>query len=192
LVIVALVTIYGTPALAAYGVTNRLLMFAVIPCFGMGNAGGTLVGQNLGARKPQRAEKTAWWVTGYAMVYSIVVVIIIFTFAPTLIKVFVSNPSAEVLSIGIEYVRIVAPSLVIMTLGIVLERGFSGAGDTVPPMMINLFTLWGIEVAFAYALSRWFGLGVTGVWWGRSIAGVANGLVFVLWFKRGKWKERDV
>ena len=76
--------------------------------------------------------------------------------------------------------------------GVVLARGFDGAGNTVPAMAINLLTLWGMELPLAFGLSRWLGLGATGVWWGRALANLANGLLFAFWFRRGKWKERDV
>jgi putative MATE family efflux protein len=192
LAIIALVSVYGTAALAAYGVTNRMLMFVVIPTFGMGNACAALVGQNLGADKPQRAERTAWWASGYATIYTIVVVVLVFASAPALIRFFVNDPTPDVMNLGTEYLRVVAPSLLAMAIGIVLARGFAGAGNTVPPMVVNLITLWGVEVSFAYVLSRWAGLGATGVWWGRSIAGFANGLLFAIWFSRGKWKEKEV
>jgi Na+-driven multidrug efflux pump len=79
-----------------------------------------------------------------------------------------------------------------MAVGIVLGRGFDGAGNTVPAMAINLITLWGVEVGLAFVLSRWAGMGATGVWWGRAAAGLANGLLFAVWFKRGKWKLKVV
>ena len=93
-----------------------------------------------------------------------------------------------VLDIGSEYLFIVAPSMLVMAVGIVLGRGFDGAGNTVPAMVINLITLWGVEVGLAFVLSRWVGMGATGVWWGRAASGLANGLLFAFWFKRGKWK----
>lgn len=192
LAIIALVGVYGTTALAAYGVTNRILMFIVIPTFGMGNACAALVGQNLGARKPQRAEKTAWLMSGYSVIYTAVAAAVVVALAPTLIHFFISEPTPDVLALGTEFIYIVVPSLLAMAVGVILARGFNGAGNTVPPMMINLITLWGIEVAAAFILSRWFGMGATGVWWGRSIAGFANGLLFIIWFRRGKWKEQRV
>ena len=192
LVVVALVGAYGTAALAAYGVTNRLMMFAIVPCFGLGNAGGTLVGQNLGAEKPQRAEKIGWWANAYVTVYMIIVASLTITFAQPLINFFISEPTSRVVTLGIEYIHIVGPSLVLMGVGIVMGRALDGAGNTVPAMVINLITLWGIEVGAGYVLSRWLGLGPIGVWWGRAIAGFANGLFFALWFWRGKWKEKKV
>mgnify|MGYP001817766280 CR=1 FL=1 len=190
LIILALVGVYGTFAVAGYGVANRLLLIALIPCFGMGNAAGTLVGQNLGARQPERAEKSAWWVSGYSAIYMAVVALLLSIFAPSLIALF--DPTPEVVAIGTECVRIVAWSMIATAGGVVLARGFDGAGNTVPAMTINLLTLWAMELPLAFGLSRWLGLGATGVWWGRAIANLANGLLFAIWFRRGKWKEREV
>jgi putative MATE family efflux protein len=192
LAIVALISAYGTAALAAYSVTNRLLMFAVVPCFGVGNAGGALVGQNLGARKADRAEKTGWWTSFYVIAYMIVVASLTFAFAEPIIRFFISNPTAEVVALGVEYIHIVSPSLILMGIGIVMARALDGAGNTMPAMVINLLTLWLVEVGVGFVLSRWLGLGPTGVWWGRAISGFANGLLFAIWFKRGKWKEKKV
>ena len=190
LIIVALVGVYGTFATAGYGVANRLLLITLIPCFGLGNVASTLVGQNLGARQSDRAERSAWWVSAYAAGYMAVAAILLSIFAPTLIAIFDSTP--EVVAIGTECVRVVAWSMIASAGGVVLARGFDGAGNTVPAMSINLLTLWGMELPLALGLSRWLGLGVTGVWWGRAIANLANGLLFAVWFRRGKWKEREV
>jgi putative MATE family efflux protein len=190
LLIVGLVGAYGTFATAGYGVANRMLLIALIPCFGLGNAAGTLVGQNMGAEQPERAEKSAWWVSAYAGVYMVVMATALSLFAPNLIAVF--DPTPEVVAIGSECLRIVAWSMIAGGVGVVLARGFDGAGNTVPAMSINLISLWGMEVPLALGLSRWIGLGATGVWWGRALANLANGLLFALWFRRGKWKQREV
>ena len=190
LAIVALVGLYGTFATAGYGVANRMLLIALIPGFGLGNAGGTLVGQNLGAHKPKRAERNAWWVSAYTTGYMALAAALLFGFAQPLIGLF--DPTPQVVVLGTECLRVVAPSLVASALGVVLARAFDGAGDTVPAMAVNLLTLWGLEVPLAYGLSRWLGLGITGIWWGRAIANLANGLLFAVWFRLGRWKQREV
>jgi len=190
LAIVGLVGMYGTFATAGYGVANRMLLVALIPGFGLGNAAGTLVGQNLGAHKPKRAERNAWWVSAYAAGYMAVMGALLFTFAEPLVATFDSTP--QVVTLGAECLRVVAPSLVASALGVVLARGFDGAGNTVPAMVVNLLTLWGLEVPLAYGFSRWLQWGVAGVWWGRAIANLANGLLFALWFRLGRWKRREV
>jgi Na+-driven multidrug efflux pump len=190
LIIVGLVGVYGTFAIAAYGVANRILMIIIIPAFGLANAAGTLVGQNLGALKPKRAEQNVWWVSGYTSIYMLIAVAITFVFARPMIAFF--DPTPQVVAMGVECLKIVAPTLLISAIGIVLGRGFTGAGDTVPPMTVNLFTLWGMELPFAYGLSRWLGLDITGIWWGRAIANMANGLLFIILFRLGNWKRRKV
>jgi putative MATE family efflux protein len=190
LIIVGLVGLYGTFALAGYGVANRLLLIATVPSFGLGNAAGTLVGQNLGARKPGRAERNAWWVSAYAAGYMAIVAVLLFVFARPLIGLF--DPTPQVVDIGAECLRIVTLALIPVVVGVVLARGFDGTGDTAPAMVINLLTLWGMEMPFAYGLARWLGLGVTGVWWGRAIANAANGLLFAFWFRLGRWKRREI
>jgi len=190
LAIVGLVGSYGTFATAGYGVANRMLLIALIPGFGLGNAAGTLVGQNLGARKPDRAEQTAWWVSGYSAVYMAVMAAILYISARPLIAFF--DPTPEVVNVGVDCLRVVAPALFASAVGVVLARAFDGAGNTVPAAVINLLSLWGTEIPVAFGLSRWFGMGVTGVFWGRAIANLANGLLFAVWFNRGRWKERKV
>ena len=190
LTILWLVGLYGTYTIAGYGVANRLVLIALIPCFGLGNAAGTLVGQNLGAEQPDRAARSAWWVSAYAAGYIALVAAAIIALAPKLIAIF--DPTPQVVEVGTEVVWIVAPSLIASAIGVVLARGFDGAGNTVPAMAINLLTLWALEIPLAFALSRLAGFGATGVWWGRALANIANGLFFAIWFKRGKWKGRKV
>jgi Na+-driven multidrug efflux pump len=190
LIILGLVGIYGTFATAGYGIANRLLLVALIPIFGLGNSAATLVGQNLGAGKPDRAGRSAWWVSAYAAGYMIIAATLLFTYSSPLISLFDSNP--QVVKFGSECLHIVAFSLIASAVGVCLARGFDGAGNTVPAMAINLFTLWGMEIPFAYGLSRWLSLGTLGVWWGRTIANIANGLFFLIWFRRGRWKQRKV
>jgi Na+-driven multidrug efflux pump len=181
---------YGTFATAAFGLADRFLFVALVPCFGLGNVSGTLVGQNLGAGKPERAERSAWWVSAYAAGYMLTVAILLFVFARPLIASFDATP--EVVAIGVTCARIIGLSIVLDGIGFVLGRGMDGAGNTLPAATINLLTLWALQIPAAFALSRWLGLGLTGIWLGRALANTANGLLFITWFRRGKWKEREV
>jgi putative MATE family efflux protein len=190
LIVLGLVGLYGTFATAGYGVANRMMLIAIIPGFGLSNAAGTLVGQNLGALKPKRAEKSTWWISLYAVVYMILIGGLMYAFARPLIAIFDSTP--EVVDFGSQCLRTVVPTLVIYIIGIILGRGFIGAGDTVPSMTINLLTLWGVEVPLSYLLSQVLGLDITGIWLGISTANLTNGLLFAYWFRKGRWKFRDV
>jgi putative MATE family efflux protein len=190
LVILTIIGMFGTFATAGYGVANRLLMIAVIPAFGVGNAAGTLVGQNLGAGKPERAQHSAWWAAAYASVLMAIASLVIVFLARPLVAFFDSTP--EVLETGISALRAIAFSLIPMAVGIVLARAFDGAGDTVPAMAINLLSMWVLEAPLAYGLALWAGFGVTGVWIGRALANLSNGLFFAVWFWVGRWKHKRV
>lgn len=190
LVILGIVGLYGTFATAGYGVANRILIIALIPGFGLGNAASTLVGQNLGAGHPGRAERSAWWVTAYNAALMAIMTALFLAFARPLVAFF--DPTPQVVDIGANALRIIAPSLIASAVGIVLGRSFAGAGDTVPPMAVNLLTLWCLEAPLAYGLARWTNLGISGVWAGRAIANLANGLLFVAWFRLGRWKRKKV
>jgi putative MATE family efflux protein len=190
LIILAIVGLYGTFATAAFGVANRILLVALIPGFGLGNAAATLVGQNLGAAQPKRAERSAWWVTAYNVSLLTAFAVVFFTFAHPLVAFFDSTP--EVADLGAEYLRIVAPSLVLSAVGVVLARAFDGAGNTVPAMFVNLLTLWGLEAPLSYGLAQGTWLGITGVWIGRALSNLANGLLFAFWFRLGRWKKKEV
>ncbi len=190
LLIVGFVAFYGTHATAGFGVANRMLLIALIPSFGLGNASGTLVGQNLGALKPRRAEQSAWWVSAYSAAYMAIVAGLLAAFARPLVTFF--DPTPDVVAVGVECMQIVAPTLIASAAGVVLARSFDGAGNTVPAMAVNLITLWGLEAPLAFVLSRTLGWGVNGIWWGRALANVANGLLFAAWFRVGRWKKREV
>jgi putative MATE family efflux protein len=190
LIILAIVGLYGTFATAGFGVANRILLVALIPGFGLGNAAATLVGQNLGATQPQRAERSAWWVTAYTTSLLAASAVVFFSFARPLVTFF--DPTPEVVDIGAECLRIVAPSLIFSAVGVVLARALDGAGNTMPAMFVNLLTLWGMEAPLSYGLAQWTGLGITGIWFGRALANLANGSLFAFWFRLGRWKRKEV
>jgi Na+-driven multidrug efflux pump len=190
MVLVGLVGAFGTFATAGYGLADRFLLIVLFPCFGLGNSAGTLVGQNLGARKPERAEASAGWVGAYAAGYLLTVTTLLFLFARPLVALF--DPTPEVVAIGTTCIRIISFSIVVDGVGFIFGRGLDGAGNTKPSAVINLLTLWGLQLPLAFALSRWSGLGLTGIWIGRAAANVANGLLYAAWFRGGKWKEREI
>ena len=133
---------------------------------------------------------TTWWVVLYGISYMLVVGALMFIFARPIISWF--DPTPGVVAVGAACLKIVIPTQIIYVVGIVLGRGFIGAGDTVPAMTINLLTLWGVEVPLSYALSQWLGLDLTGVWLALMTANLTNGLLFAYWFRKGHWKHRRV
>ncbi|MFQ5341264.1 MAG: MATE family efflux transporter, partial [Anaerolineae bacterium] len=188
-IVLGLVGAFGTYALAGYGVASRVLLVAFIPGFGLGNAAATLVGQNLGARQPDRASKSAWIIAGYNVALMSAFALFAFPMASRLVAVFDAAPA--VVDYGTAALRIIAVSYLISAVGVVMARGLDGAGNTVPAMAINAFSLWGMQIPLAYVLSRTH-LGTDGIWWAIAVANIANGLLMAFWFRRGGWKRRQV
>jgi putative MATE family efflux protein len=188
--LLGVVAVYGTLAVAAYGVAARVFMTAFVPGFGLGNASATLVGQNLGAGKPDRAARSAWLIASYNLIFMLACIAGIVPIADSVISVFNNTPG--VVSLGAEALRIFAVGYAFSAVGVVMARSLDGAGNTVPAMAINLLTLWGLQIPLAWILSRVMGWGTKGLWIGISAANVANGLIFVAWFRRGRWKQREV
>jgi putative MATE family efflux protein len=180
----------GTAAVAAYGVGMRFHMIILMPLFALGGAAATMVGQNLGAGKPDRAHHAAWVATVIGMLFMVVAAVIMMLFAPTLIRVF--NREPDVVQIGARYLQIVSPFYVFAALGIVLGRALNGAGDSMSPMVITILSLWGLQVPLAVYLSRIWQPATQGIWWAIAIAFVIQGLLIVGWFETGRWKLRKV
>lgn len=188
--LLGVVAVYGTFAVAAYGVAARVFMTVFVPGFGLGNAAATLVGQNLGAEQPDRAARSAWIIAGYNVALMLTCAAVIVPLAEPIITAF--NDTPQVVALGAEALRVFAIGYIFSAMGSVLARGLDGAGNTVPAMAINLLTLWGIQIPLAWLFSQILGLGTTGLWLGISVANVANGLIFAFWFRRGRWKQREV
>ena len=180
----------GTAAVAAYGTGLRFHMIVLMPAFALGGAAATLVGQNLGAGKPERARAAAWLATGLDLLFMLVAIFIMMTFAGPLMRMFNGDP--EVVQIGVSYLRIVSPFYVFAALGIVLGRGLNGAGDTLAPMVATILALWGLQVPLAIWFSKIFAVPTDGIWWAIGAAGIAHGLLITAWFELGRWKKQKV
>jgi putative MATE family efflux protein len=188
--LLSIVALYGTFAVASYGVAARVFMSVFVPGFGLGNAAATLVGQNLGAGKPGRAARIAWRIAAYNVSLMLVCGLAIVVWAEPIMAAF--NDTPEVVALGAQALRVFAVGYLFSSLGSVMARAFNGAGDTVPAMLINLSTLWGVQIPLAWLLSQVAGWGTLGLWAGISAANVANGVIFAFWFHRGRWKHRQV
>ena len=188
LIIMRIVALFGTFAIAAYGIATRIFQFILFPGFGLGNASATLVGQNLGAGNPKRAEHSAW-ITGFiTMILLGLCSIVFFVFARTLIRIF--NDDNTVISFGVTCLRIISISYLFNGLGVVLSRSFMGAGDTLSPFVINGLTLWLLQLPLAFVLAKPFDLGVNGIWLAITISNITNVLISAAWFKVGRWKYK--
>ena len=181
---------YGSQVVAGTTIAMRIMMFTMMPAWGMSNAVATLVGQNLGAKKPDRAERSVW-VTGiWNMIFLIGVAVVYFLDSESLVGIF--SDDAEVISVGAMWLRIVSYSYFVYGWWMVASQAFNGAGDTITPTKINFFFFWLLEIPLSYFMAKTLGMEHSGVFWAIFIAETAVGL-FTLWlFTRGKWKNVKV
>ena len=188
--LVRLVAVFGSAALAGYTIALRLIVVALLPSWGMSNAAATLVGQNLGANKPDRAEKSVW-ITGVANMFVLGGVAVIFIlFAEPLIRVFTQD--GDVIAYAVACLRIVSYGYGFYAYGMVMVQSFNGAGDTFTPTLINLGCYWLFQIPLAAYLAFKTSLGASGVFLAITISESALALVAMLAFRRGQWKNQKV
>ena len=188
--LVRIISAFGSAALAGYTIGIRIIVFALLPSWGMSNAAATLVGQNLGAGKPDRAEKSVWIAGFYNMIFLGSVGLIFVLGAPTLIRFFTSDPN--VAPYGIQCLRDVSYGFLFYAYGMVLTQAFNGAGDTWTPTWLNLFVFWLWEIPLAYLLARVLGWGPRGVFVAITIAFSTLAVASAVLFRRGRWKLKKV
>jgi putative MATE family efflux protein len=188
--LIRILTGFGSAAVAGNTIGIRIIIFALLPSFGVSNAAATLVGQNLGAGKPERAEAAVWRAGLYNTVALAFVGLVFLMFAPVIIRIFSSDP--EVIPYGVRCLRIVSAGFLFYGYGMVLTQSFNGAGDTRTPTLINLFCLWMLEIPLAWLLAYPLGLGPTGVFAAVSVAFSVLAIVSAVLFKRGGWKTKRV
>lgn len=181
---------FGSEALAGYAIAFRIIMFTILPSWGLANAGATLVGQNLGAKQPQRAEKAVWLCAQYNMYFLIAVAIAFIWKAEFFIEFFSSE--LEVINVGAQALRYIGFGYIIYSYGMVIGQAFNGAGDTKTPTIINLFCFWLLEIPLAYFLAITLDLGPKGIFSAISITVFVHAITCILVFRRGKWKETVV
>lgn len=181
---------FGSEAIAGYVIALRVVMFALLPSAGLSNAAATLVGQNLGAGKPERAEKSVWRAAYFNAGFLGIVGILFVVFSHGIVGIFTSEEA--VLNYGTSALHIVAYGFVFYAFGMVLETAFNGAGDTWTPTYLNLFIFWLFEIPLAYLLAYKFGMGTDGVFWSITIAFSLLAIASAILFKRGKWKTKVV
>jgi putative MATE family efflux protein len=184
--LVRILASFGSAALAGYTIGLRVVMFALLPSFGMSNAAATMVGQALGAKKPERAEAAVWKTARYNAAFLGVVGLSFVLFAKLIVGVFTQDP--EVARYGIMALRTVAYGFIFYAYGMVIGNSFNGAGDTRTPTWINLFVFWVLEIPLAWLLSHQTGLGVMGVFIAMTVAFSTLAVVSAVVFRRGRWK----
>jgi putative MATE family efflux protein len=188
--LVRILTGFGSAAVAGNTIGIRIILFALLPSFGVSNAAATLVGQNLGAKKPERAEAAAWKAGLYNTICLGTVGAIFLLFAPQLIRLFTTDP--EVARYGIQCLRIVSAGFLFYGYAMVLTASFNGAGDTRTPTLINLVCMWLWEIPLAWALAHPLGFGPTGVFIAVSVAFSTMAFVSAWLFSKGLWKTKPV
>jgi len=188
--LVRIVSVFGSEALAGYTIAVRIFIFTLMPSWGFSNAAATLVGQNLGAKQPERAERSVW-ITGVANMIFLGLVSLLYIFGnELLIRIFTSDPA--VIANGAQCLRIVAYGYIAYAWGMVMPQAFNGAGDTFTPTKINFFCFWLLEIPLAYVLAINLGAKQAGVYWSIVIAESAAGVIAILLFRQGKWKLMKV
>jgi putative MATE family efflux protein len=188
--LVRILTPFGSAALAGYTIALRIIVVAILPSWGMSNAAATLVGQNLGAGKPERAERSVWRTGFYNMVFLAGVAVVFIALAEPLIRLFSQDP--EVVRIGADCLRLISYGYVFYAYGMVMVQAFNGAGDTATPTYINIACYWLFQIPLAWALARSLGLGPRGVFLAITISESLIAVVGMLAFRRGSWKTRTV
>lgn len=181
---------FGSAALAGYTVAIRIVIFTLLPAWGFSNAAATMVGQNLGANQPERAEKSVWRTGYFNMLFMGGVMILFFAFGNNIAAFFSSEP--EVVNNASECLRIFATGYLFYAFGMVLVQSFNGAGDTKTPTIMNLFIFWMLQIPLAYSLAILLNVGSTGVYYSIVIAESTFSVVGYFLFKRGKWKTVKV
>jgi putative MATE family efflux protein len=184
-----IVALFGTEAIAALGIGNRMESISFLTCIGFSTAASTLVGQNLGAGKPERSAQAARQTAGITVMVTGLVALTFFAFPRQIASFFISDP--RVVEIAIGYLRILALSQMFMALEIVFEGGFAGAGNTVPPMIVSIAGS-AARIPLAYLLAVHWGIGINGVWLAITSTTIVKGVVLSFWFRRGRWKTKRI
>jgi len=188
--LVRIIANFGNEALAGYTIGIRIIAFTIMPAWGMANAAATLVGQNLGAQQPDRAEKSAWRAAYFNMLFLCSIAVVFFIFAHPLVTIFTTE--ADVVKYGVECLRYVCMGYMFYGYGMVIAQAFNGAGDTRTPTILNLFGFWLFQIPLAYVLAISLGLGPKGVFSAIAIAESAMAVVAIILFRKGKWKTVQV
>ena len=187
---VRIVSLFGSAALASYTIAIRILIFVLLPSWGLSNAAATLVGQNLGAQQPERAEQSVWRTGSYNMVFLGGVGVLFILFAEPVIRLFTGDPA--VVPLAVSCLRILSYGNIGYAYGMVMLQAFNGAGDTVTPTVVNFFGFWLLEIPLAYALAVPLHFHSNGVYYAIVFAEASIAAAGVLLFRLGRWKRQQI
>lgn len=188
--LVRIVSLFGSAALAGYTIAIRIVIFVILPSWGLSNAAATLVGQNLGAKQPDRAEQSVWRTGLYNMLFLGSVGVFFVFFADPIIRLFTSDPA--VVPLAVSCLRILSYGNIGYAYGMVMLQAFNGAGDTITPTVVNFFGFCMLELPLAYALAVPLGFRTSGAYYAIVFAEGAIAVAGVLLFRRGKWKGQQI
>jgi Na+-driven multidrug efflux pump len=188
--VVRIVASFSSAAVAANTLAIRIILFALLPSWGMSNAAATLVGQNLGAGKPERAEQAVWRTGLYNVAFLGTVGLLFAIFAEPLIALFTTDP--EVVPIAVTGLRLLSYGYVSYAYGMVVSAAFNGAGDTFTPTVLNLIGFWVVQIPLAYALALPLGMGPAGAWTAVVVGDTVLAVLAIIIFRRGKWRSQII
>ena len=188
--LIRILATFGTVVLAGYVIAVRLVIFVILPAWGLANAAATLVGQNLGAGKPARAERAVWVTGAWNMLFMAAVTVAFVSFARPIVELFTDDPATA--AVGTHALRIISYGYVFYAWGMVMLQAFNGAGDTATPTRVNFVVFWLFQIPLAWILARSLGAGPRGVFWAVAVAYSLSAVIGVALFRRGRWKERVV
>lgn len=188
--LIRIASLFGTAAVAGYGLGIRIFLFVILPSWGLSNAAATMVGQNLGAGQPERSEKSVYQTGFFNMCYMAVLSVLFLGFAPQLAGFFTSDES--VLPVAVMLLRVLSIGNIFYAWGMVLVQAFNGAGDTATPSMINFFCYWIFQIPLAWFLATIAGMGPKGVFSSIPAAEAAMSVTSMIVFRRGKWKSKRI
>jgi Na+-driven multidrug efflux pump len=181
---------FGDEAVAGYTIAIRVFIFTLLPSWGLANAGATLVGQNLGAQQPERAEQSVWRAAYYNAFFMGFVMILFLTLSPYIIGIFTDKQ--EVLFYGAQALRYVSLGYIFYGYGMVMAQALNGAGDTYTPTILNVFGFWVFQIPFAYLVAIQLEWGPKGIFLAIALAESFMAIAAMIIFKRGKWKSVKV
>jgi putative MATE family efflux protein len=181
---------FGSEALAGYTLAIRIIVFTILPAWGMANAAATLVGQNLGAQQPERAEKAVWRTGFFNMLFMGTVMVVFILFAGPLMRIFTDNET--VINYGKECLSIVSIGYIFFGYGMIVAQSFNGAGDTRTPTILNFFAFWTFQIPLAYILAVSLKMGPTGLFIAIVLAESLLTVAAIYFFRKGKWKKVKV